>query len=768
MAAAAAAAAAAEAAAAQQLTAAAKRGGELLLSGDTAGAASACDDGFAAAQRARDACGELSPDEEAALLGCCATAAACALRRDDAAAAAAAARDGLRLASAPAQPALHEQLLLRLAQACAALGDAPAAGAALTEADTRGMPLLRAERVSLYAQLSLPPPPPLAPPEAAYALVSGAASTQCHEDAEEVVGVLAHVRGKVHVDVRDKHGMNAMWGACATLRHGGEDDEEEEEEEEVGVAEQAGGAGREEEDDGERSHAWLVAQLLAVGASPNQRYDDSGQTPLMLAAHAGTPEARDCARALLAAGGHVNARDGSGWTPLLCAVATDRGGAPCAAMLALLLAAGASASVPRTEHGHNALHLLALSLRRAHAGDALAAVTALLDAAGEHASALLLDGGAPGATPLCLALRTTRWGAHPVCAALREAMAARGHAEEAEEDWRVAELLRLMDALRDAADAAAATGLGGQALGVERDARCLSALLAAAGLPADAGAACHEHPNPLAHAHAWLRARIPRACAALHDAAPPYESHAAGVLRHTGGGGGAEEEEEEDGLDVASSGLQPFPPDLQARRADASLPAPRLWWTGSEALHELAWAPLARGFAHAVPCDEALDALRALSPLLEVGAGAGYWAALLRARGTDVLATDAAPPDGAAALSQVACAEGAHAAAQHGAARTLLLVWPLPPGDVGAPWDAAALAAFPGRVVAHVGEARGATPLRGHLAHGATTSAAFQDALARDFECVRRVPLPTRPGLEDELTIWERRPTAGVAAGGGA
>jgi hypothetical protein len=353
-------------------------------------------------------------------------------------------------------------------------------------------------------------------------------------------------------------------------------------------------------------------------------------------------------------------------------------------------------------------------------------------------------------------------------------MVTRGLAAEAEEDWRVAELLRLMDQLRDARDAAGAgSKLTGQALRAEQDARCLGALLAAAGLPADAAAACASRANPLADAHAWLRARIPRVCAALHAAAPAYESHAAGVLRHTGGGGDADDDD--DGLDVASSGLQPFPPDLAARRADAALPTPRLWWSGCEALHELAWAPLAGGFAHAVPTDEALDALCARAPLLEIGAGAGYWAALLRARGADVLATDAAPPDGTDALpnafharqvpsGDVARADGAAAAAQH-AERTLLLVWPLPgedADDVTPPWDAAALSSYRGRIVAHVGEARGCTPLRGHLAHGATTSAAFQDALAREFECVRREPLPTRPGFADELSIWERRPAGGA------
>lgn len=47
-------------------------------------------------------------------------------------------------------------------------------------------------------------------------------------------------------------------------------------------------------------------------------------------------------------------------------------------------------------------------------------------------------------------------------------------------------------------------------------------------------------------------------------------------------------------------------------------------------------------YAHAIPTNESLDALLSLGPLLEVGAGAGYWARLLRDLDGDVVATDPA------------------------------------------------------------------------------------------------------------------------------
>src|SRR5687767_5522442 len=48
-----------------------------------------------------------------------------------------------------------------------------------------------------------------------------------------------------------------------------------------------------------------------------------------------------------------------------------------------------------------------------------------------------------------------------------------------------------------------------------------------------------------------------------------------------------------------------------------------------------------RVWGFSIPCREAVEALRALErPLVEIGAGSGYWTALLRAAGLDMVATD--------------------------------------------------------------------------------------------------------------------------------
>ena len=53
---------------------------------------------------------------------------------------------------------------------------------------------------------------------------------------------------------------------------------------------------------------------------------------------------------------------------------------------------------------------------------------------------------------------------------------------------------------------------------------------------------------------------------------------------------------------------------------------------------------LARLYAFAVPNKAALDELATVSPIVEVGAGTGYWASLLRSQGVDVVAYDSIPP----------------------------------------------------------------------------------------------------------------------------
>lgn len=86
-------------------------------------------------------------------------------------------------------------------------------------------------------------------------------------------------------------------------------------------------------------------------------------------------------------------------------------------------------------------------------------------------------------------------------------------------------------------------------------------------------------------------------------------------------------------------------------------------------------------YAFGCPDDRALELVAAAGPVIEVGAGTGYWARCLAERGVDVIATDelAAPferwfPE-APRWHPVQRVDARLAAAAH-ADRTLLMVWP--------------------------------------------------------------------------------------------
>ena len=97
--------------------------------------------------------------------------------------------------------------------------------------------------------------------------------------------------------------------------------------------------------------------------------------------------------------------------------------------------------------------------------------------------------------------------------------------------------------------------------------------------------------------------------------------------------------------------------------------------------------PLRRCISHAVPSAQLLKALAKLGPMVEVGAGSGYWSAMLHERGVDAIAYDLDPPDASTLANAFAFrpfatvrrADGASLFAadpQLARERTLIMVWP--------------------------------------------------------------------------------------------
>jgi hypothetical protein len=179
------------------------------------------------------------------------------------------------------------------------------------------------------------------------------------------------------------------------------------------------------------------------------------------------------------------------------------------------------------------------------------------------------------------------------------------------------------------------------------------------------------------------------------------------------------------------------------------------------------WNPLQRRYAWGIPNEPALAAIAEHSPngVVEIGAGGGYWAKLLRDRGVDVLAFD--PEPGNAHWSLRTWSEvlrGDHTSVIGFPERTLLLVWPSYSMD----WTDKVIDLYGGQTVIYVGEGSG----------GCTGTERMHQLLGEDggcwhfggeddpcdcepvdalFTAGKVVDIPQWFGIHDYLTVFHRK-----------
>jgi hypothetical protein len=161
-----------------------------------------------------------------------------------------------------------------------------------------------------------------------------------------------------------------------------------------------------------------------------------------------------------------------------------------------------------------------------------------------------------------------------------------------------------------------------------------------------------------------------------------------------------------------------------------------------------ALATLAQRYSYVFPDDRALSTLRDIGPIVEMGAGTGYWAYRLRAIGVDVVAFDTAPPDGerpnryhekTSTWTEVIAAD--HTILARYSNRALLLCWPPLFSNLGE-----CLTYYSGNTVAVIGDGGHRTArIRGLNDTFTTVSVAPVRALE---------PLPEQVPT---LSIWQRR-----------
>lgn len=174
-------------------------------------------------------------------------------------------------------------------------------------------------------------------------------------------------------------------------------------------------------------------------------------------------------------------------------------------------------------------------------------------------------------------------------------------------------------------------------------------------------------------------------------------------------------------------------------------------------------------YSWAIPNEKALQTIAAEGPILEVGAGNGYWAWELRKRGVDVLAFDPKPykegqyieigpePPASVADPEIRAMlkernrvyrrkwadveEGDHTVVAQHRDRNLFICWP----SWGEPWATEAVERCHAEVVLFVGELGGSTGDEGLV-----------PALCRDFKLTKTVEIPNYWGVHDVLTVWRR------------
>ena len=157
---------------------------------------------------------------------------------------------------------------------------------------------------------------------------------------------------------------------------------------------------------------------------------------------------------------------------------------------------------------------------------------------------------------------------------------------------------------------------------------------------------------------------------------------------------------------------------------------------------------LAQRYAYVLPEPHLLEVIARYSPLVEVGAGTGYWSYLLRQRGADVITYDYAPLGGEKSNRYhydlwpwTEVLEGDAKVALRHPDRALLVCWPPLFSSLGE-----ALRYFMGTFVIYVGDE----------GHRTASLAGLEDAFD-EVESYDVVAMDPAPGASARLRVWRRK-----------
>lgn len=158
------------------------------------------------------------------------------------------------------------------------------------------------------------------------------------------------------------------------------------------------------------------------------------------------------------------------------------------------------------------------------------------------------------------------------------------------------------------------------------------------------------------------------------------------------------------------------------------------------------WARMAlvKKYAWAIPDKKTLSIIAEYSPIVEMGAGTGYWAYLLSQLEVEIIAFDRAPvktPE----KSWFPVRYGYPSILKKYGDKTLFLCWP--PYDDSSNMSFRALESYPGNTVIYIGEGLG----------GCTGTDEFHESLENNWDLLVEKKILQWKGLHDRLYIYTRK-----------
>ena len=155
---------------------------------------------------------------------------------------------------------------------------------------------------------------------------------------------------------------------------------------------------------------------------------------------------------------------------------------------------------------------------------------------------------------------------------------------------------------------------------------------------------------------------------------------------------------------------------------------------------------LTKKFAWAIPDQTAIELCCKYSPIIEIGAGTGYWASLISAQGGKITCFDKYVDhnDYGHTKQYIEVAQGDHTILERFPhIKTLFLCWP--PYDTAMAYNC--IKAFKGKYLIDIGEGP----------HGCTGNDAFHNELEVNWDLVENYCIPQWDGMHDELNIYKRK-----------